>query len=95
MFNSHNLKGIELMIRLCLGLSHLREHEFKKSFQDSIKPLFNCAYEVESIVYFFLHFPLFRKSTLHNLDSKLFDNLLSKEHPHFITWVSCEVYGKY
>ena len=79
-YNSHNPKGIKLLTRLCLGLSHLREHKFKHSFQDWINPLCNCGYEVESTLRFFLHCPLFsnKRSTLfsilHNLDSKLFDN---------------------
>ena len=33
-FQCHNLKGIKLVTRLRLGLSHLREHKFKHSFQD-------------------------------------------------------------
>ena len=60
-YNSHNPKGIELR----LGLSHLREHKFKYSFQESVNPLCNCFYEVKRSTVF---------STLRNLDSKLFDN---------------------
>ena len=37
-FNCHNPKGIKILSRLRLGLSHLREHKFKHSFQDSLKP---------------------------------------------------------
>ena len=61
------------MTRLRLGLIHLREHKFKRSFQDSINPLYNCGYEVESTGHFFLHCPLFTNerstlfSTLRNL----------------------------
>ena len=68
------------MTRLGLGLSHLREHKFKHSFQDSINPLCNCGYVAESTVHFFLHCPLFTNerstlfSTLRNLDSEPFDN---------------------
>ena len=35
-YNCHNLKGVKLITRLQLGLSHLTEHKFKHSFQDSI-----------------------------------------------------------
>ena len=79
-YNSHNTKGIKLMTRLRFSLSHLREHKFKHSFQDLINPLCNCGYKVESTVQFFLHCLLSTNerstlfSTLHNLDSKLFDN---------------------
>ena len=40
-FDCHNSKGIKLIIRLGLGLSHLREHKFKHSFQDTINPSCN------------------------------------------------------
>ena len=47
-FDCHNLKGIKLITRLRLGLSHLREHKFKHSFQDTINPLCNCSQDIES-----------------------------------------------
>ena len=62
------------------GLSHLREHKFKHSFQDAINCLHKCGYKVESVVHFLLHHPLFTNerstlfSTLHNPDSKLSEN---------------------
>ena len=40
-FNYHNPRGIKLLSRLRLGLSHLREH--KHSFQDSLNPLCICG----------------------------------------------------
>ena len=38
LFNCHNPKGIKFITRLRLGLSHLREHKFRHSFQDSLNP---------------------------------------------------------
>ena len=38
-FNCCNLKGIRLITRLRLELSHLREHKFKYSFQNYLNPL--------------------------------------------------------
>ena len=38
-FGCHNPIGVKLLIRLRLGLSHLREHKFKHSFQDTLTPL--------------------------------------------------------
>ena len=35
-FDCHNSKGIKLITRPRFGLSHLREHRFKHSFQDTI-----------------------------------------------------------
>ena len=37
-FEIHNPKGIKLITRLRLGLSHLREHKFKHGFQDTVHP---------------------------------------------------------
>ena len=44
LFNCHNPKGIKLITRLRLGLSHLREHKFKHSFQDSLNPFCSCGF---------------------------------------------------
>ena len=38
LFNRHNLKGITFISRLQVGLSHLREHKFRHSLQDSLNP---------------------------------------------------------
>ena len=37
-FSWHNPEGINLLSRLGLRLTHLRENKFKKSFQDSLNP---------------------------------------------------------
>ena len=78
-FEIHNPKGIKLITRLRLGLSHLREHKFKHGFQDTVHPLFNCGHDIESATHFFLHCPFFINerrtlhSTIRSLDSKLLD----------------------
>ena len=55
-FNCHNLRGIKLLSRLRLGLSHLREHKFKHSFQDSLNPFCSCGKgEVETSSHYLLH----------------------------------------
>ena len=38
-FECHNPQGIKFLTRHHLGLSNLREHKFKHSFQDSLNPL--------------------------------------------------------
>ena len=48
-FDFHNPKGIKLR----LSLSHLREHKFKHSFQDTINLLCNCGEDIESSTHFF------------------------------------------
>ena len=78
-FDCHNPKGIKLITRLRLGLSHLREHKFKHSFQDTINPLCNCDQDIESATHFFFDCPLFINerrtllSTIRSHDSKLLD----------------------
>ena len=55
-FNCNNHRGIKLLSRLRLGLSHLRKHKLKYSFQDSFNPF--CIHrkgEVESSSYYLLH----------------------------------------
>ena len=55
-FNCHNPKGIKLLSRLRLGLSYLREHKFKHSFQDSLNPFCSCGKgEVETGSHYLLY----------------------------------------
>ena len=76
LFDCYSPKGIKFITRLRLGTSHLRQHKFKYSFQDTINPLCNCDQDIESSTYFFLHSPFFINerrtllSTICNLDSK-------------------------
>ena len=54
-FRCHNPKGIKLLTRLRLGLSHLREHKFKHGFLDSLNPICNCGHNIETSTHFLLH----------------------------------------
>ena len=47
-YNCHNPRGICLITRLTLGLSHLREYKFIHGFQDTLNPLCSCGNPVES-----------------------------------------------
>ena len=56
----HNPKGITLLTRLRLGLSHLGEHKFKHSFQDCLNPLCFCGNEIETSTHYdLLHCPTY------------------------------------
>ena len=76
-FNCHNYKGIKCFTRLCLGLSHLREHKFTHSFQDILNPFCSCCLDVETNTHFFLYCLLFSNSrctllsTVNDIDSSL------------------------
>ena len=59
-YNCHNPKALKFITTLRLGLSHLREHKFKHSFQDTISPLRSCGLDIESVEHFLLHCPNLR-----------------------------------
>ena len=78
-FDRHNPHRIKFLTRLRFGLSHLREHKFKYSFQDSLNPLCKCGDEVESTSHFLLHCPIYNNDrssllrTIRNNDCKLLE----------------------
>ena len=57
--NCFNTKGIKHLTRLRLGLSHLWYHKFKHGFLDSLNPICNCGFDIETICCFLLHCPNF------------------------------------
>ena len=83
-FDCHNPIGITYIIKyitwIRLGLSHLREHKFKHSFQDTLSPICNCGNDLKSAVHFFLHCPLYSNehrtllNSLVKIDHNLLDN---------------------
>ena len=79
-FQCHNPKGIKLVTRLRLGLSHLREHKFKHSFQDTLNPLCSCGLDIETTSHSFLHCSLFHseRCTLLNNISETDSTIFSK-----------------
>ena len=52
-FNVHNHHGIKLITRLRVGLSHLRERNFRDNFQDSLDPFCNWGRHIETTIHFF------------------------------------------
>ena len=56
-FNCHSSKGIKLITKLRLGLSHLREHKFRLNFQDTLNPICRCGENIETTIYCLLHYP--------------------------------------
>ena len=74
-YNCHNPKGIKLLTRLKVGLSHLREYKFKHSFQDTINPICNCGEDIETTSHYLLHCPdyLQERKTLSCIVPNIFD----------------------
>ena len=55
----HKPQGVKRTTRLRLGMSHLREHNFKNIFLESTNPICNYGHDIESTTHFLLHCPLF------------------------------------
>ena len=78
--NCHNPRGVKLLTRLRLGLSHLREHKFKHGFQDSLNPICSCGNDIETLAHFLLHCPHYSNerstflNTIRNINKHIFDN---------------------
>ena len=91
-FNSNSSKGLTFLTRLRLGLSHLRKHKFKYSFQDSINPLCSCSLDVESTIHYILHCPLFtiQRYTLLNTISQIDKKLLDSNGSNLIQYLLCD-----
>ena len=70
---------INMLIRLRVGFSHLKERKFRYNFVDAINPLCSCGNFVESTTHFFLHCTHFsnQRLTLINkikdIDKHIFD----------------------
>ena len=76
-YNCYNPKGIKLLTRLRVGLSHLREHKFKHSFQDTLNPICTCGEDIETTSHYLLHCPdyLEERKTLLNTISCIVPNI--------------------
>ena len=71
-FNCNSSKGIKLVTRLRLGLSHLREHKFRHNFQDTLKTICSCGDDIEITIHYLLHCRNYldeRRTLLDNLQS--------------------------
>ena len=85
-FNCHDPKGVKLLERLRLGLSHLHDHKFKHSFQDSLNPICNCGTDVETTTHYLLHCPLFSDESLFliNRIRNIGNNILNLNYSRFL-----------
>ena len=79
-FNCHNPKGVKLLNKLRLGLSHLRERKFKHSFQDSLNPICSCGNDIQTSAHFPLHCPNYpnERSTFLNIIGSIDRNILTR-----------------
>ena len=56
-YNINDTKGLKLLTRLRLGLSHLGDHKFRHNFQDCVSPMCYCGQDIETTTHFLLHCP--------------------------------------
>ena len=70
-YNIHDTKGLKLLSRLWLGLSHLGDHKFRHKFQGCVSPVCCCNHEIETTTHFVLHCPnhhCARKTLFHKIN---------------------------
>lgn len=79
-------KGIKFLTRCRLALSHLRQHVFKQSFQDTVNPICRCSNDIETTVNYLLHYyycneklTLLKKLRSVGIDSEISQTLLSSK----------------
>ena len=79
-FHCLNSNVLKLITRLRLGLSHLRFHKLKHSFQDTLNSICNCGF-VETNIHYLLLCPNFsnERLTLFNKLQSIDENILSKD----------------
>ena len=79
-FKCYSPKGIKLLTRLRVGLSHLREHKFKHAFLDSLNPICSCGQNIETLSHFLLHCSNYsnERLTFVNIIRNIDSNILSK-----------------
>ena len=56
-YNVNETKGLKLLTRLWLGISHLGDHKFSHNFQDCVSPMCYCRQDIETTTHFLLHCP--------------------------------------
>ena len=89
-FGCHNPIGVKLLTRLRLGLSHLRKHKFKHSFQDTLSPLGSCGKENETAFHFLLSSPSYSDerltllSKIRNINPNILENTNSQINWFFL-----------
>ena len=70
-YNVNDIKGLKLLTRLRLGLSHLGDHEFRLNSQDYVSPMCSCGQEIETTTHFLLYCPnhhCTRKTFFHKIN---------------------------
>ena len=70
-YNINDTKGLKLLTRLWLGLSHLGDQKFSHNFQDCVSPMRYCGQDIEATIHFFVNYPnhhCARKTLFHKIN---------------------------
>ena len=70
-YNINDPKGLKLLTRLWLGLSHLGDYKFRRNFQDCVSPMCYCSQDIETTTHFRFHSPnhhCARKTLFHKIN---------------------------
>ena len=59
-YNIKDTKGLKLLTKLRLGLSHLGEHKFRHNYQGCVSPMCYCGQDIQTIT----HSSLFKENPL-------------------------------
>ena len=78
-FGIHNPIGLQLLMRLRLGFSHLNGHKFRHNFRDFLNPLCERKLEPEAKSHFLLRCHLFQveRAILHNDIKEIDERIIS------------------
>ena len=85
-FLCNNPKGIQLLIRLRLGSSQLRDHKFKHNFQDTVNPICNCGEDIETSCHYLLQCSLYtnERLALLNVIQGIDNSILELTNSYFV-----------
>ena len=77
-YNINDTKGLKLLIRLRLGLSHIGNHKFRHNFQDYVSPMCYCVQDIETKTHFLRHCPnhYFARKTLFDKTNQVSGTIL-------------------
>ena len=92
-FLCNNLKGIQLLTRLKLGLSHLQDQKFKHNFLDTLNPICNCNKDIETSWHYLLHCSLYTNESLilQNVIQNIDNSILELPDSHIVEVI---LYGR-
>ena len=92
-FLCNNPKGIQLLTRLRLGLSHFWDHKFKHNFKNTLNPICNCGEDIETSCHYLLHCSLYsnERLALLNVIQGIDNSILELTDSHIVEFL---LYGR-